>query len=214
MQIAIDGPAGVGKSTVAQEVARRLGIIYLDTGAMYRAVTLACLQAGLQPEEEGAIAQLLEDIRISFFDHGQGVLLQGQDVSSEIRTLEVSNIVSAYAALPIVRQALTRQQQAIAEKESVVMDGRDIGTVVLPEADYKFFLEASPEVRARRRAKQLRDQGKEADDQALALQIAERDCKDRNRAHAPLKKASDAQEIQTDDLSIEEVISKILQSID
>lgn len=213
MQIAIDGPAGVGKSSVAQELARRLDILYLDTGAMYRAVALACLDTGLDPSQGPAIAALLPTLDLAFFNHGLGVRLDGRDISNEIRSPRVSQAVSAYAALPEVRAYLTRCQQDLAKTHSVVMDGRDIGTVVLPQADYKFFLEASPEVRAQRRAGQLREQGKEADVDALAKDMAQRDQQDRTRANAPLKKADDAMEIQTDRLSLDEVVSKILQTI-
>lgn len=214
MQIAIDGPAGVGKSSVAQDLARHLDILYLDTGAMYRAVTLACLEAGIPPDQSQAIQALLPTLDISFFANGQGIRLGDRDISPDIRSAQVSQAVSAYAALAEVRADLTRRQQALAQAHSVVMDGRDIGTVVLPHADFKFFLEASPQVRAQRRADQLRAQGQNPDLVQLGRDMEERDRKDRSRAHAPLKKAEDAIAIQTDTLTQEEVLAKILQSLE
>lgn len=215
MQIAIDGPAGAGKSTVARKLATHLKILYLDTGAMYRTVTLAALRAGIPPEESDALHRLLAGSHIDFADtqEGQRVLLNDEDITGAIRTPDVSQNVSAYASLPSVRKEMTARQQKIAEARSVIMDGRDIGTVVLPEAEHKFFLVASAEERAERRAKDLAQMGVAVDMAQLIKDINERDRRDAGRALSPLQCAPDAVCIDTENLTENDVVNKILHFI-
>lgn len=218
MQIAIDGPAGAGKSTVAKMLADKMGILYVDTGAMYRALTLAALNANVAPEEGEELKALLRETHVMLFPKEDGtgvdsVLLNGQDVTEEIRAPRVSEAASYYSALPLVRQKLTSDQQAIAEHLDVIMDGRDIGSVVLPNATYKFFLTASAEERASRRYKELEAKGIHIDIDKLTEEIISRDEFDSHREVAPLIEAEDAIHIDTDDLSAEEVCNKILAEI-
>ena len=206
--VAIDGPAGAGKSTVVRQVAQHLGLLHLDTGAMYRAVTWLVLQSGIAIDDEPAIAELVSrcDIQLD----GQQVLINGQEVTQEIRSLEVTAQVSAIAAQPAVREALVQRQQQYGRRGGVVMEGRDIGTFVFPDAELKIFLTASVQERARRRQQDLKDQGRsEVSLEDLEWAILERDRKDSTRTIAPLRKAPDAIEIQSDGLSIDAVIAEI-----
>lgn len=212
MQIAIDGPAGVGKSTLAKALAQHLDIIYLDTGAMYRGVTLLAQRQGVLPEEGPALEQLLEELSLNFrMIEGKKCLFNhDENIEEAIRKPEISKIVSEYAKLASVRTAMTRQQQRIAAETSVIMDGRDIGTVVLPDADFKFFITASVEERARRRYLELEEKGIHQDYQELVEDIARRDRLDSTRDIAPLKQAEDAILVDTDALNADEVLEKII----
>lgn len=213
--VAIDGPAGAGKSTVTRAFAERLGLIYLDTGAMYRAVTWLVQQRGVDPADGAAVAPLLEhlDLRLSTAaGGGQQVCINGQDVTEAIRSPEVTAQVSAVAAHGCVREALTRQQQAMGARGGLVAEGRDIGTAVFPDAELKVFLTATVAERARRRALDLEQRGFPVPEQAdLEAQIASRDHQDATRAVAPLTQAADAVELITDGLGIEAVIAQLVQ---
>ncbi|HEY9663173.1 MAG TPA: bifunctional pantoate--beta-alanine ligase/(d)CMP kinase, partial [Allocoleopsis sp.] len=212
--LAIDGPAGAGKSTVARRVAEELGLLYLDTGAMYRAVTWLALTSGIALEDEAAIAEMVSQAEIGLESAGTGikVWINGQDITQEIRSLEVTAHVSTIAAQASVRQNLVKQQQAYGRKGGIVMDGRDIGTHVFPDAELKIFLTASVSERARRRQQDLYQQGQPTVSLAsLEQAIYERDQKDSTRRVSPLRQATDAIEIQTDNLSVDEVVAKIIR---
>lgn len=203
--IALDGPSGAGKSTIARALAQRLGVTYLDTGAMYRAVALYVLNAGAQPSAKDQVIPLLDeiDIEIRFTDAGQRVLLNGQDVSEAIRENPVSPAASQVAAIPEVRERLVAMQREMASRRSVVMDGRDIGTAVLPDATLKIFLTASAHERARRRFEELRQKGEEVEFEALQRQMLERDYNDSHRAASPLRRAEDAVKLDSTGMDIE-----------
>jgi len=209
--IAIDGYAGSGKSTTARLVAKQLGYIYIDTGAMYRAVTLLWLRAGTELTEQN-ICPLMENIKLELLqgDEGQIVLLNGEDVSLQIRTPEVSSYVSPVSALRCVREKMVEQQRQIGRNGGIVMDGRDIGTQVFPNAELKIFLTASVEERARRRQKELAEKQIYEPIENLIKNITERDYYDSNREISPLRKAQDAIEINTTNLTIEEQCRIIL----
>ena len=211
MVVAIDGPAGAGKSTVARRLAERLGFIYIDTGAMYRAVALWALRQGIDTRDMHRMEQLAlaADIKLV---HGK-IVLNGEDVSEAIRSPEVSNGASRVAVLPGVRRALVAKQRAIGERSSVVMEGRDIGTVVFPDAAVKIFLDARPEERVRRRLQEEKAKGAAIDESALAKQMDERDRRDSTRADAPLTQAPDAIYLDSSALNIEEVEEAILKII-
>lgn len=213
--IAIDGPAGAGKSTIARIVARNLGFIYVDTGALYRAVGLYMVQNGIPLKDTRAITACLPGISVKlFYQEGeQRVLLNGQDVSSEIRTPQTSLAASAVSAVPEVRAFLFDLQQDIAAQNNVVMDGRDIGTVVLPQADVKIFLTATPEDRARRRYEEYLAKGEEVAYSRILAEVKERDANDSNRAAAPLKQAADAFRIDTTGYALEKSIQVITDFI-
>ena len=210
--IALDGPSGAGKSTIARALAQRLGITYLDTGAMYRAVALYVLNAGAQPSAKDQVIPLLDeiDIEIRFTDAGQRVLLNGQDVSEAIRENPVSPAASQVAAIPEVRERLVAMQREMASRRSVVMDGRDIGTAVLPDATLKIFLTASAHERARRRFEELRQKGEEVEFEALQRQMLERDYNDSHRAVSPLLPATDAVHFDNTGYTLEQSVEKIL----
>jgi len=216
IQIAIDGPAGSGKSTVAKIIAERLGITYLDTGAMYRAVTLFAIEKGIELKENVYLNEIVDTVSIDFVDHQ--VLVNGINCSKDIRSERVTKWVSLVSKDPYVRREMVIQQRKIAEGKSVVMDGRDIGTQVLPDAKYKFFLVADINERAKRR---LDEQNKQKDAhhsiQSLEEMIEEinrRDIIDSNREIAPLKQAKDAILIDTTAIDIEKVVQKIIEHID
>lgn len=212
IQVAIDGPAGAGKSTVARDVAAALGYTYVDTGAMYRAVAYRALGAGLDPVRDAdAIGALAAGLRFGFVDSAEGkrLLVDGEDVSEAIRTPQVGNLSSPVSAIPAVREHLVAAQRAMASSGGTLMEGRDIGTVVLPGAQVKVFLTATPQERARRRQAQLADKGIRQDLDQILADIMERDHRDSTRAVAPLRPAEDAVEIISDGLEREEVVALI-----
>ncbi len=211
-QIAIDGPAGAGKSTIARLIAGKLGFIYVDTGAMYRAIALHFLRQGIGPEAEETVAEGLEGITvtITYEDGQQQVWLNGENVSGLIRTEEVSNMASAASSNSLVREKLLQLQRDLAYSENVVMDGRDIGTVVLPEADIKIYLTASVKTRAKRRYLELTDRGIPCNIEEIADDITQRDYRDMNRAISPLKQADDAILVDSSDMTVDEVVEEIL----
>lgn len=210
--IAIDGPAGAGKSTIAKELAKRLGYIYVDTGAMYRAMALYFLRLGLEAENQAMIAESCKNVRIviEYLDGVQQVILNGENVTSFLREEEVGRMASATSIYPKVRLKLVELQRELAAKEDVVMDGRDIGTYVLPNANVKIYLTASVEARADRRYLELREKGIESDYQEIKKDMEERDNRDRNREFAPLRQAEDAVLLDTSNMTVEEVINSIL----
>ena len=207
--IAVDGPAGAGKSTVSKIVAARLGFTYIDTGAMYRAVGLKFLNSG-QPFTENFLAEITRDIDIKLDDKAK-VFLDGVDVTKEIRTPEVSKLASDVSKYGFVRKKLTDLQREMAAEGAVIMDGRDIGTQVLPNADVKIFLTATLDERARRRFEELKAKGQSVTLDAIKLEIAARDKQDSEREIAPLKKADDAILIDSTGLTVDEVVAKILE---
>ncbi len=215
MNIAIDGPAGSGKSTVAKRLAKGLSFIYVDTGALYRAMALYCLENDIDTKDKAKVSEAVNDMDIALkYERGtQIVLLNGRDVSGLIRTEEVSKNTSVISAYPKVREKLLGIQQDIAKKNDVIMDGRDIGTNVLPGAELKIFLTASVKVRAKRRYDELKERGEDADLYDIEKDIKERDERDTNRDIAPLRKAGDAIEIDTSSMTIDEVTKKIREMV-
>ena len=214
--IAIDGPAGAGKSTLARQVAAALGYLYVDTGAIYRTLGLAALRRGVDPQDGAAVVALLEDCTIDLRHGGDGMqrmYLNGEDVSQAIRLPEVSRYASGVSAIPEVRAHLMDMQRDLARRNDVVMDGRDIGTVVLPAADVKVFLTASPEERARRRWEELQQRGTPEAYEDVLKDLVERDAKDSGRAAAPLRRAEDAVEVDTTGCSLEESLERLLSVI-
>ena len=214
--IAIDGPAGAGKSSVAKAVEQRLGCIYLDTGAMYRAVGYKALREGKDPSDALQVLSFLADtsLDITYEGNQQKIILDGEDVSGKIRTAEIGMAASAVSAIPQVRERLVEMQRKIAAGKSVVMDGRDIGTVVLPDAEYKFFVTASPRERALRRFRELEKKGiLDRTLEQLEEEIVKRDYDDSHREHSPLKQAEDALLVDTTSMSLEEVIEYLLRII-
>jgi len=210
--IAIDGPAGAGKSTIARRLAGNLGYIYVDTGALYRAVALYMCRQGIDMTSEPQVTQALRNEKLTvdliFTQEGQQVVLCGEDVTGEIRTPEISMAASCVSAMPSVRRFLFDLQRELAEKNNVVMDGRDIGTVVLPHAQVKIFLTAAPEERARRRYEELREKGQAVEYAAVLREVKQRDEQDSTRAIAPLKQAEDAVLLDTTQLNLEESVQK------
>ena len=206
--IAIDGPSASGKGTIAKRVAAALGFHYLESGALYRLVALLALRLGLR--DEAAVAQAAEEMDVVFLE--DEILLEDQDVSSQIRHETVGNHASEVARMPAVRAALLRRQRAFRQPPGLVADGRDMATVVFPDASLKIFLTASPEVRAQRRYKQLIEKGIAANLAALSRDLAERDARDANRAVAPLVPAPDSQVLDSSALSVEAVVDRILES--
>lgn len=213
--VAIDGPAGAGKSSVARAAAKKLGYIYVDTGALYRAVGLKFLKSGADAALDCDISAVLKNtvVEIKFINGEQRVLLDGCDVSDEIRTPEASKMASAVSAKPEVRAFLLEMQRKAAADSNVIMDGRDIGTVVLPDADVKIYLTASPEVRAERRFKELAEKGTSVSYETVLADIISRDSADMNREIAPLKKAEDAVLADTSDCGFDESVELIVKII-
>ena len=210
--IAIDGPAGAGKSTIAKLVAKKRGYIYVDTGAMYRAMALYLLRTGVDISDRAAIAKACQnaDISIAYQKGEQEVLLNGENVNAYLRTEEVGNMASVSSAVPEVRKKLVELQQELAAKEDVVMDGRDIGTVVLPNADVKVYLTASTHTRAMRRFLELQEKGQAADLEKIEADIADRDYRDMHRETSPLRQAEDAVLVDSSEMTIEQVVERIL----
>ncbi|MBP3609715.1 MAG: (d)CMP kinase [Lachnospiraceae bacterium] len=208
INIAIDGPAGAGKSTIARALAKDRNMVYVDTGAMYRAIGLYCSRKGMDGTDAAAVEKELDNIEVSLaYENGEQVVyLNGENVNGFIRTPEAGVMASAVSVHTAVRTKLVELQKALAEKTSVVMDGRDIGTVVLPNAEVKIYLTASSAVRAKRRYDELTAKGMECDLAQLQKEIEERDYRDMTREVSPLKKAEDAVELDTSSLSIEEVV--------
>ncbi|ADU26997.1 (d)CMP kinase [Ethanoligenens harbinense] len=211
--IAIDGPAGAGKSTLSRMLADRLGFVYADTGALYRAVGLFAVQSGVSPQDAAAVEQLLPSIRLelALSPEGQCVLLCGKDVSAAIRAPEISKAASQVSAIPAVRAFLLGLQQKMAQKRDIVMDGRDIGTVVLPHAQLKIFLTATPEDRARRRHAELREKGTKIAYEQVLDEVKERDAQDSGRAIAPLRPAEDALIVDTTGYELEDSLERLYQ---
>lgn len=210
MTIALDGPAGSGKSTIAKRIANDYGILYLDTGAMYRACALYCMRKGISLHDEEGVSKAVSDLPLSVsLGEGQITMLDGEDVSSEIRKPDVAAGASAVARYRAVREKMVALQREIANRQSCVLDGRDIGTTVLPNANYKFYVTASSDVRARRRCADLEKMGETFDFEQIKIGIEQRDLQDMNRDVSPLKKADDAVLIDTSDQTIEETVLTI-----
>lgn len=218
VSIAIDGPAGAGKSTVAKAVARRLRILYIDTGAMYRAVAWLAVRYGVHPEDSSALVGLLDEYPLEFRRHptegNMVVSFQGENITSELRSPQVSAIVSQLSVHPAVRERLTAISRGLSEDSSVVMDGRDIGTVVLPHADVKVFLTASLDERAKRRTDELAVQGRNVNVSSIRHSMAERDERDSSREVAPLKPADDAYLLDSTGKSVEQVVDEVLHLVE
>ncbi len=206
INIAIDGPSGAGKSTLARKLAAKLNFIYVDTGALYRTVGLYVYRKNIDPKDNDAVADVLPEIEVSiaFIDGEQHVYLNGKDVSKDIRLHEVSQYASLTSAIPAVRQFLFETQRKLAAENNVIMDGRDIGTVVLPDAEVKIFLTARPEVRAERRYKELLERGQEVDFEQVLADVIRRDDQDMNRPIAPLKPAEDGVILDTSEYTFDE----------
>ena len=212
LTIAIDGPVGAGKSTISDEVARRLGILHLDTGAMYRAAGLAADAAGVSPDDEAAVTQavLASDIAVAYENGLQVTLLNGQDVSSAIRTQEAGRLASAVSRFPGVRRQMVALQQRLAQTTPMLLDGRDIGTVVLKDAPVKIYLTATAEARAERRMKQLEEKGEHPSFEEILKEVNARDYQDMHRETDPLRQAEDAVMVDSSALSFEETVEAIL----
>ncbi len=210
-KVAIDGPSGAGKSTIAKAVAKKLGIDYIDTGAMYRAIGYKMREEGIEADDRDRLAVMLDDTDIDFVDGD--IILDGIVVNDKIRTPDISKRASVCSAIPEVREKLVELQRGMGAKKSVIMDGRDIATNVLRDAQYKFFLTASPEERADRRYKELMEKGEDVTFEKVLDDIRNRDHNDMTRKLNPLRKADDALEVDTTGLSIEEVIDHILKEI-
>ena len=209
--IAIDGPAGAGKSTIAKTLAKELGYVYVDTGAMYRAMAYYFLQRGINKDDEAAITAAVDgaDVTIRYEDSAQQVLLNGENITGYLRTEQVGNMASATSIYPAVRTKLVALQQKLAKTTDVIMDGRDIGTCVLPNAQVKIYLTASVETRANRRYKELIEKGETADLSKIAADIEERDYRDMHREMSPLRQAEDAILVDSSDMNIDEVVAAI-----
>lgn len=215
MNVAIDGPAGAGKSTIAKACAKELGYIYVDTGAMYRGIALYMVDHKIRPTDTEAVKQALLDVKVTlrYEDGKQLLIVNGQDVSDRIRTPEVSAAASLFSAIPEVRKALLDLQHDIAEKNNVLMDGRDIGTVILPQAQVKIYLDASPEIRGKRRYDELVLKGESVVLEDIIEDVKQRDYQDMHRETSPLKKADDAIVVDSSYMTIEEVQNKIVSLV-
>ncbi len=215
MKVAIDGPAGAGKSTISKAVAKRLGFVYIDTGAMYRAIGLAAVRRGIDTTDAQGVESILPDVDVSIShnESGQQVFLNGENVSDEIRLPEISVAASNVAVIPAVRLKLVELQRSLAEKTDVIMDGRDIGTYVLPNAEVKIFLSASVEERAKRRLKELLEKGVETDLESVKADMEYRDKNDSGRDFAPLKAAEDSIPFDNTNITLDEAIDKLCEII-
>lgn len=209
--VAIDGPAGAGKSTIAKLVAKEKGYIYVDTGAMYRGLAIHFLKKGISPEEKIAVADACRDaeVTIGYENGAQQIYLNGENITPMLRTEEVGNMASKTSAIPEVREKLLELQRSLAREKDVIMDGRDIGTNILPDADVKIYLTASVETRAKRRYNELKAKGVPCDLESISRDIEERDNRDMTRQIAPLKQAEDAILVDSSDMTIPEVVEKI-----
>lgn len=213
--IAIDGPAGAGKSTMARQLARELGFVYVDTGAIYRSVAYFMLLMGISPKDTDGVTRLIDDVNLQIVYAGgaQRMILNGQDITDELRTPEISKAASLVSAQKVVRSFLLDMQRDVARTHNVIMDGRDIGTVVLPRADVKIYLTASAEVRANRRLLELQQKGEKTSYAKVLQEIMQRDKQDMTRPIAPLKKAADAVELDTSALSIDQSVAAMEEII-
>lgn len=214
-QVAIDGPAGAGKSTVAKAVAKELEFVYVDTGAMYRAIGLNCLKKGVDIHNEEAVLALLDDtdVSIRYIDKEQAVILNGENVNGQIRTQEVGEAASVVSAYKLVREKMVALQQELAVTTDVVMDGRDIASCVLPNAQVKIYLDASVEVRAKRRYLELIEKGKEADLETVEDEVRERDYRDMHRENSPLIRVPEAILVDSSYMTIDEVVEEIVSKV-
>lgn len=210
--VAIDGPAGAGKGTITKKVGEKLGLINIDTGAMFRCVTLNVLQEGIEIQQENQIKEILDKINIDLKENGE-VFLNGKDVSKKIREEEVNHLVSPVSVIPIVRKKLLDLQRKIAKGKNIIMEGRDIGTVVFPNADVKIYLDASAEERAKRRVKQNQEKGIKCSYEEVLKNIINRDKTDSTREVAPLRQAEDAIYMDTTNMTIDETVDKIVEII-
>lgn len=211
--VAVDGPSGAGKSTLSKEVAKELGIVYVDTGAIYRTIGYYIFTQGINPKDERAVTAVLPEVQVDMrygADGLQRMFLGGTDVTEKIRLPEISMYASAVSAIPAVRAFLLEMQRDMARRSSVIMDGRDIGTVVLPQADLKIFLTASVEERARRRCRELQARGAQVDLATIQAEIAQRDYADSHRSAAPLRKAADAVVVDTSQMDREESLAALI----
>ena len=215
INIAIDGPAGAGKSTIAKKLAQKLGYVYVDTGAMYRAMAYYFLQQGIDKTDEAAINAAVDgaDVTIRYVDGAQQVLLNGEDVTGSLRSEQVGNMASNTSVYPAVRIKLVALQQKLAQTTNVIMDGRDIGTCVLPDAQVKIYLTASVGTRAKRRYDELVEKGEEPDLEKIEADIEERDYRDMHREMSPLRQADDAVLVDSSEMNIEQVVSAILEIV-
>ena len=215
MIVAIDGPAASGKSTTAKMVAKKLKMTYLDTGAMYRAVTLALLRSNTDLDDYDSVCQVVDDLELDIYDQGSKtvVRLDGEDVSQAIRSMQVTENVSAVSAVKYVREAMVEIQRNIGKKTNCVVEGRDIGTVVFPDAEFKIFMVADVKMRAERRLKELHEMGEKRSLQEVMTDLKRRDEKDSTRSHSPLQKADEAIEIDTSMLSIDQQVEKIINLV-
>lgn len=215
INIAIDGPAGAGKSTIAKKLAQKLGYVYVDTGAMYRAMAYYFLQQGIDKTDEAAINAAVDgaDVTIRYVDGAQQVLLNGEDVTGSLRSEQVGNMASNTSVYPAVRVKLVALQQKLAQTTDVIMDGRDIGTCVLPDAQVKIYLTASVGTRAKRRYDELVEKGEQPDLEKIEADIEERDYRDMHREMSPLRQADDAVLVDSSEMNIEQVVSAILEIV-
>jgi cytidylate kinase len=211
VKIAVDGPAGAGKSTISKILAKKLGINYLDTGAMYRAATYKTIKESIDPENEEAVVKAVENSDIYFKDNE--IYLDGENVKIQIRSPQVNRLVSVISKIDEIRKIMVAKQKKISESSDVIMDGRDIGTVVMPDADYKFYLDASIEIRAKRRFKEMDDKSAMMSFESLKKEIAKRDEEDKNRKTGPLRVAKDAVVIDTSGLEIDQVVELMAKKI-
>lgn len=209
--VAVDGPAGAGKSTIAKMVAKKMNLVYVDTGSMYRAMALSCIRQGIEANDHERVAQAVKDLNITleYEDGIQQVILNGENVNAYIRTEEVGNMTSAIATYGEVREKLVAMQQAIAREKDVIMDGRDIGTCVLKDAPVKIYLTAAPRTRAERRYLELKEKGQECDIDTIEKDIIDRDYRDMHREISPLKQAEDAILVDSSDMTIQQVVDAI-----